>query len=533
MDLGLCTTFSPFSLGWPARPWWTLLGPNLGLLGLVYSRDMGRKKSHSNNKPKVKFGPIKHVEPIPISGNPKTDIHTAYGTPETLPETTNPKTPPAAKVCLEKQIELDESPSVSQSLGEEDTDEEPSCAETEMPTKDEKHRENGENKTAPWVNLFKDNRSPEEGIKLKYIKDQPDIITVEETDLVDIEKKIGYCAVGYIAGRFPGKQALLAMCNNWKVEYQYYVHRSGWLIFKFKDMASRASVLQGGPYFVFGRPLMLKEMPKCFEFDESEISTIPVWITLPGLPLDMWTDNMLNKIVSKIGVPISTDRLTATQDCLSYARVLVEVDVSKELIHSVTMNMINNKVRVQEVEYEHVPKFCATCRVFGHSTIDCKITKRGNKQNLVQKTKSNQGKEMADKKETEKETETEQVNPDIVEVPKQDDQIGTKSIEEVEEPFIQVAGKKKGTKNKQMQTGQNAKLLQTGQSSTSDPDRGRNLSKTASNVQRENSKDGMQTKAQRNSSTTDKGKSKDEKLALPPPTTKERKKGSALPSSSS
>lgn len=86
--------------------------------------------------------------------------------------------------------------------------------------------------------------------------------------------------------RFPGKIVLHKMCNTWTVKYQYFVHESGWFIFKFENEASKASVLHGGPYFVFGRPLMLQIMPCCFEFDDDGISNMPRWIKLPMLPLD-------------------------------------------------------------------------------------------------------------------------------------------------------------------------------------------------------------------------------------------------------
>lgn len=48
---------------------------------------------------------------------------------------------------------------------------------------------------------------------------------------------------------------------------------------------------------------MLKTMPHCFEFDESEISTLPIWIKLPGLPLDLWNSNVLVRLHPKWGSP--------------------------------------------------------------------------------------------------------------------------------------------------------------------------------------------------------------------------------------
>lgn len=78
---------------------------------------------------------------------------------------------------------------------------------------------------------------------------------------------------------------------------------------------------------MFGRPLLLKIMPKWFDFNGEDISYIPVWIYLPNLPLECWNAASLGKITSKVGKPIITDRLMETKERLSYARVLVEVDV--------------------------------------------------------------------------------------------------------------------------------------------------------------------------------------------------------------
>ncbi|XP_022843290.1 uncharacterized protein LOC111366827 [Olea europaea var. sylvestris] len=229
---------------------------------------------------------------------------------------------------------------------------------------------------APWVNLFKDNRKPDEGTKLQTIDDLPEIVALEEDDVHEVEDAWGFSLVGYVAGRFPGKTALLQLCNSWKVNYKYSVHTSGWLIFKFENAEDRLNVLEGRPYFVFGRPLMLKIMPQFFEFDDKEISTVPIWINLPGLPLECWKSKALSKIVSKVGKPISTDKLTSTMDRISYVRVLVEVDVSKELVRTVHMMLPNGKLREQGVYFEHVPKYCNTCKMFGHPTLGCNVNRQ-------------------------------------------------------------------------------------------------------------------------------------------------------------
>lgn len=113
------------------------------------------------------------------------------------------------------------------------------------------------------------------------------------------------------------------MCDEWKIKYQYFIHSDGWLVLKFENEAAREQVLSGGLYSIFNGPLTLHTMPRCFEFDDKEISTMPVGITLPRLPLDCWNPNASGRIISKVGKPIATDVhvLTSTKGRLSCARV--------------------------------------------------------------------------------------------------------------------------------------------------------------------------------------------------------------------
>ncbi|KAI5669034.1 hypothetical protein M9H77_18887 [Catharanthus roseus] len=51
--------------------------------------------------------------------------------------------------------------------------------------------------------------------------------------------------------------------------------------------------------------------------------------------------------------------------------LLVEVDVSNELISEVPIKLLGEKVRIQDVLYENLPKFCTACRILGHSLEGC------------------------------------------------------------------------------------------------------------------------------------------------------------------
>lgn len=245
-----------------------------------------------------------------------------------------------------------------------------------------------------YADLFKDNRNQSLGMKLDEFECSEDNVDLHNEDIAQVEKALGFCLIGYFASKFPGKQALLKLCSTWQVPFQFQVHSSGWLIFKFDSQVDRDSVLNGGPYYIYGRPLLLKIMPTFFEFDDEEIRKLPVWIKLPCLPIECWTTRALSKICSRVGRPISTDKLTLTKERLSFARVLVEVDAASELVHSIGINLPNGKTRMQPVLYEYEPSFCSKCKMIGHLTEKCsagakpKDTTMGNKQKVTLVTKA-------------------------------------------------------------------------------------------------------------------------------------------------
>jgi len=57
---------------------------------------------------------------------------------------------------------------------------------------------------------------------------------------------------------------------------------------------------------------------------------------------------------------------------LSYARVLIEVDLMGDLPSSVNVVLPNGSNLAQQVLYESLPRFCKSCHVLGHSENACR-----------------------------------------------------------------------------------------------------------------------------------------------------------------
>ncbi|KAK6162507.1 hypothetical protein DH2020_002348 [Rehmannia glutinosa] len=112
-------------------------------------------------------------------------------------------------------------------------------------------------------------------------------------------------------------------------------------------------------------------MPKYFEFDDMEIQTMPVWVQLPGLPVDFWNPIALSMVATKIGKPLTRIPYLCLKERISFQGSLVEVDASKELKRELRIRLPSGKRRMQQVLYEHEPKFCTKCKEIGHSTQGC------------------------------------------------------------------------------------------------------------------------------------------------------------------
>ncbi|XP_019265727.1 PREDICTED: uncharacterized protein LOC109243273 [Nicotiana attenuata] len=114
------------------------------------------------------------------------------------------------------------------------------------------------------------------------------------------------------------------------------------------------------------KPIIVKVWSADFDFTKEVLQTIPVWVKYPNLPLNCWGQKSLSRISSGAGVPLYADACTTQIDRISYARVLVEMDVTKELPTSIKVTDPNGREFMQEIAYDWVPEFCTKCIKVGH-----------------------------------------------------------------------------------------------------------------------------------------------------------------------
>ncbi|KAJ6880841.1 hypothetical protein NC652_034010 [Populus alba x Populus x berolinensis] len=176
----------------------------------------------------------------------------------------------------------------------------------------------------------------------------------------------------YIAGKNPGYKALNGIISSvWKCEASLTIHDSGWLSTDSAIRRTKLYVLSDGPYLVYRKPFILHPMTRFFYFSNEEMSRVLVWVKFPNLPLCYWSPFCLSKIASVLGKPIQSDHMTSTLSRLSYAHVLVEIDLRKDLQHFVEISLPFGPTLYQKAIYEALPKFCNYCNVIGHTRLLC------------------------------------------------------------------------------------------------------------------------------------------------------------------
>lgn len=109
-----------------------------------------------------------------------------------------------------------------------------------------------------------------------------------------------------------------------------FLHDDGYYVVKFQSMADQ-TILYDGPYTINYRPMILKQWSPELNFNEEFLTEIPLWVVFPKLPMTGWSCDSLSRLTSAIGTSLFADKYTTKQTQISFARVLIEVNVTKSL----------------------------------------------------------------------------------------------------------------------------------------------------------------------------------------------------------
>lgn len=180
------------------------------------------------------------------------------------------------------------------------------------------------------------------------------------------------------------KDALIIKLIDHTVGYTYLVRRlktlwrisgrmdvidvgHGAYVVRFADLEERARALYGGPWVISDHYLVVTQWFHNFDPETYSISKLAVWVRFPNMPMEYYDPIWLIGIGKRIGNPLRVDVSTASAERGRYARLCVEIDLSKPLFSKFRLRR-----KVRRIEYEGIHVICFNCGRYGHRKESCR-----------------------------------------------------------------------------------------------------------------------------------------------------------------
>lgn len=142
------------------------------------------------------------------------------------------------------------------------------------------------------------------------------------------------------------------------------------LLLRFRNHEDYLKLLLKESLFVHGRLFRFFKWTMSFSpLEDSPI--LPVWISLPGLPVNLFVEPMLRSIAGNIGGVLKIDPSSLNLTNTVAARVCVELDITKVLPHRLWIGIPGGGIW-QDISYPVLPKYCLGCSRLGHCSDECK-----------------------------------------------------------------------------------------------------------------------------------------------------------------
>ncbi|XVF12616.1 hypothetical protein REPUB_Repub08aG0134300 [Reevesia pubescens] len=173
-------------------------------------------------------------------------------------------------------------------------------------------------------------------------------------------------------GRVLGFRVLSTRIKNlWQLKGNYKIVVLGhdYFLFKFEKQSDYKHVLEGGRWIIGGHYLTVRQWSPNFDTAVDKIEKFIVWIIFMRLPLEYYKEVALTRMGSHVKRVICFDHNNEETLRGKFARICVEVDLTKPLISKMKVGrkMIN-------VEYEELNLICFQCGRVGHKKDNCPIT---------------------------------------------------------------------------------------------------------------------------------------------------------------
>ncbi|CAN1187907.1 hypothetical protein LINPERPRIM_LOCUS32120 [Linum perenne] len=141
----------------------------------------------------------------------------------------------------------------------------------------------------------------------------------------------------------------------------------GFYVVNFETISDYDRAMFGGPWMVNDHYVVIQEWRPYFQPEETSLSTLRVWVRLSGIPFEYFDSAILKLIGDRIGKTVRIDHTTLEGSRGNFARICVEVDLSKPLLSKYRLRR-----QIRRIEYEGLHVICFNCDCYGHKDEACK-----------------------------------------------------------------------------------------------------------------------------------------------------------------
>lgn len=207
----------------------------------------------------------------------------------------------------------------------------------------------------------------------------------------EIQYMQDHALIGKFLGFWPNEKALHGwIASKWKPKGQVTLQLGpkGFFTAIFYCIEDKSRIFEGRPYFFNSSGLYLRDWKPRFNLDKEDFSWAPVWVRMYSLSVEYWREETLADIGNKLGNFIKVAEETKTRRYTSYAKICVQMHLTKALVDSVSLYHDDFEWN-QPLDYEHIPFRCQKCHEHGHLFRDCPM----NSQNKPQDKEANKDSE--------------------------------------------------------------------------------------------------------------------------------------------
>ncbi|KAJ4833493.1 hypothetical protein Tsubulata_006664 [Turnera subulata] len=154
----------------------------------------------------------------------------------------------------------------------------------------------------------------------------------------------------------------------WSVAGQVYVTDIGndFFLARFTSEEDYKRALCEGPWMFADHYLTIRKWVPNFDPNAEKITKTMVWVHISDLPIEYYDKEFLRGVANRIGKIIKIDAATSSASRGKYAKLSVEVDLTKPLVSKFRLRR-----RLWRVVYEGLHLVCFKCGCYGHKDEEC------------------------------------------------------------------------------------------------------------------------------------------------------------------